>query len=59
MHALKETKGQDLDAEQDTHATPRPHPPTATARTATGCECYMIDKSAFDRLLKKSLAVTL
>eukprot|EP01048_Picozoa_sp_COSAG05_P044963 COSAG05_NODE_25827_length_193_cov_37.734043_1_plen_27_part_01 len=27
MHALKETKGQDLDAEQDTHATPRPHPP--------------------------------
>eukprot|EP01048_Picozoa_sp_COSAG05_P049014 COSAG05_NODE_30777_length_101_cov_69084.500000_1_plen_24_part_01 len=24
MHALKETKGQDLDAEQDTHATPRP-----------------------------------
>eukprot|EP01048_Picozoa_sp_COSAG05_P049031 COSAG05_NODE_30797_length_101_cov_44595.500000_1_plen_29_part_01 len=29
MHALKETKGQDLDAEQDTHATPRPHPPTA------------------------------
>eukprot|EP01048_Picozoa_sp_COSAG05_P024508 COSAG05_NODE_5796_length_1084_cov_60542.341785_1_plen_311_part_10 len=32
---------------------------TATARTATGCECYMIDKSAFDRLLKKSLAVTL
>eukprot|EP01048_Picozoa_sp_COSAG05_P044783 COSAG05_NODE_25617_length_195_cov_37.229167_1_plen_26_part_10 len=26
MHALKETKGQDLDAEQDTHATPRPHP---------------------------------
>eukprot|EP01048_Picozoa_sp_COSAG05_P048727 COSAG05_NODE_30430_length_102_cov_51514.333333_1_plen_25_part_01 len=25
MHALKETKGQDLDAEQDTHATPRPH----------------------------------
>eukprot|EP01048_Picozoa_sp_COSAG05_P049551 COSAG05_NODE_31427_length_100_cov_15551.000000_1_plen_22_part_10 len=21
MHALKETKGQDLDAEQDTHAT--------------------------------------
>eukprot|EP01048_Picozoa_sp_COSAG05_P048462 COSAG05_NODE_30123_length_103_cov_84133.000000_1_plen_22_part_01 len=22
MHALKETKGQDLDAEQDTHATP-------------------------------------
>eukprot|EP01048_Picozoa_sp_COSAG05_P044449 COSAG05_NODE_25229_length_198_cov_27.777778_1_plen_23_part_10 len=23
MHALKETKGQDLDAEQDTHATPR------------------------------------
>eukprot|EP01048_Picozoa_sp_COSAG05_P048497 COSAG05_NODE_30164_length_103_cov_9959.750000_1_plen_27_part_10 len=27
MHALKETKGQDLDAEQDTHATPRPPPP--------------------------------
>eukprot|EP01048_Picozoa_sp_COSAG05_P004249 COSAG05_NODE_222_length_13641_cov_73.452001_7_plen_1293_part_00 len=32
---------------------------TATAHTTSGCECYMIDKGTFDRLLKKSLAAAM